>query len=104
MGYECQLKINSIGRYSLYKLPKDNHWHTVYDFDYHCSWNSLMPVVEKCYDLAWKDKSIYVPLRAIDATDFFHIERIHRLVVEFIKAYNSQTNYIKGTKCQKRNY
>jgi hypothetical protein len=57
-------------------------------YKFHTSWDWLMPVVEKIYQLGLDNESA---LLVRDAVAEANIEETYRAVVEFIKEYNLNT-------------
>jgi hypothetical protein len=61
---------------------------------YHCSWDWLMPVVRKCIEVAAdsKDEVMFLSdeyTSILDTVPLANIESVYKVVVEFIKKYNS---------------
>tara|TARA_R100000315_G_C5117435_1_gene67107 strand:- start:39 stop:326 length:288 start_codon:yes stop_codon:yes gene_type:complete len=53
---------------------------------YHTSWDWLMPVVEKCFEVAYDGQMVDI-MHHLQVAD---IERTYEEVVEFIEEYNVQ--------------
>lgn len=67
-------------RYSI-----NGEWHTPTSLKYHTSWDWIMPVIEKIYevDLGNMDDILSALMRA-------YISEVHSAVVDFIDWYNEQ--------------
>ncbi len=61
------------------------------ELKFHSSWDWLMPVVEKCF-AKQEEVSDDLSFKLNDALLETNIESLYRVVVEFIKQYNNQSN------------
>jgi len=62
-------------------------FYEVHELQYHTSWDWLMPVVIKCFEIFGNTDTIdYTKLN--DALLTCNIDELHRVVVELIKQYN----------------
>ena len=55
---------------------------------YHCNWNELMPVVEKCYESGTEENEVGDITHALLDCD---IDETHKAVVEFINQLNKES-------------
>ena len=59
-----------------------------HESNYHCSWDWLMPVVIKCFEV-FGDTDTIDYMRLNDALLTCNIDEVYQVVVEFIKDYNN---------------
>jgi hypothetical protein len=80
---------NAKMRGHLYECPVTAQYVT--ELEYHTSWDWLMTVVIKCFEIFGNTDTIdYTKLN--DALLTCNIDELHRVVVELIKQYNESTD------------
>ena len=75
-------------------MEKNQHSYTptyISKMKYHKSWNWLMPVYSKCYDIACNNEGSFIMMNDVkDALLQADINDFYKEIVNFIKEYNNE--------------
>lgn len=82
---EDQIKINN----ELINNFLELNYNLGTELKYHCDWNWLMPVIEKCYSSKDNDEMNEIT----DKFDFWQMNKMYDAVIQYILWHNEQNTY-----------